>query len=250
LYPNPNNCNSFIQCVPQPDGSGKPKIMPCPTGLEWNDNKKQCDWPQDSTCGNKPINTPTAAPTQAPTQAPTYAPTNPPDNGFQCPRADIVNTGCKGPKDCLYPNPNNCNSFIQCVPQPDGSGKPQLMPCPADLKWNDNKKQCDWPQDSTCGNKPINAPTAAPTQAPTQAPTHAPTNPPDNGFQCPRADIANTGCKGPIDCLYPNPENCNSFIQCVPQIDGSGKPQVIPCPGDLEWNDNQKQCDWPQNYLS
>jgi hypothetical protein len=167
--------------------------MSCPAGLEWNDKKKECDWRQNSTCSNKPTNAPTAAPTQKPTEeptaAPTQAPTNPPtaaptqvptnspDNGFQCPRDDITNTGCKGPKDCLYPNPANCNSFIQCVPQPDGSGKPQVMPCPVGLEWNDNKKECDWSQDSTCPNKPTNAPTKAPTSPPNEPPTNLPTEP-------------------------------------------------------------------------
>jgi hypothetical protein len=54
--------------------------MPCPAGLEWNDNKKECDWPQDSTCPNKPTNSPTAAPTQKPTDSPTVAPTQAPTN--------------------------------------------------------------------------------------------------------------------------------------------------------------------------
>jgi hypothetical protein len=117
--------------------------MPCPAGLEWNDKKKECDWPQDSTCPNKPSTEPT---------------TNRPDNGFQCPRDNIANNGCLGPKDCLYPNPAYCNSFIQCVPLPDGSSKSQVMPCPAGLEWNGMKKECDWPQDSTCPNKPPTEP--------------------------------------------------------------------------------------------
>jgi hypothetical protein len=54
--------------------------MPCPAGLEWNDNEKICDWPQSSTCPNKPTNAPTAAPTQKPTDAPTAAPTQAPTN--------------------------------------------------------------------------------------------------------------------------------------------------------------------------
>ncbi len=238
LYPNPADCHSFIQCT----AAGLAYVMPCaPNNLVYNDTQKQCDWPFNTKCQVFPV-VPTT--TQPPTE-----PTTPPPSGdnFVCPRDDIANTGCMGPKDCLYPNPANCNSFIQCVPQPDGSGKPQVMPCPARLEWNDNKKECDWPQDSTCPNKPTNAPTQKPTDASTAAPTQTPTNPPDNGFQCPRDDIANTGCMGPKDCLYPNPANCNSFIQCVPQPDGSGKPQVMPCPAGLEWNDNKKECDWPSS---
>ncbi len=72
---------------------------------------------------------------------------------FVCPRDDIENTECEGPEDCLYLNPDNCNSFIQCVPQSDGSGKPIVMPCPAGLKWNNNQKICDWSLQSTCPNE-------------------------------------------------------------------------------------------------
>jgi hypothetical protein len=51
-------------------------------------------------------------------------------------------TGCRGPKDCLYTNPENCNAFIQC----NDAGLAYDMPCaPENLEWNDNKKECDWP---------------------------------------------------------------------------------------------------------
>ncbi|OKO92751.1 Race-specific elicitor A4 [Penicillium subrubescens] len=54
---------------------------------------------------------------------------------FHCPEEDIINTQCLGPKDCLYPNPDNCGTFIQCTVNPDGiTGTPVVMPCPAGLK--------------------------------------------------------------------------------------------------------------------
>jgi hypothetical protein len=71
-------------------------------------------------------------------------------SGFVCPVEDIANTGCTGPKDCLYPNPGSCNNFIQCTPNADGTGTPVLTPCPSSLEWNDNKKECDLPDDGTC----------------------------------------------------------------------------------------------------
>ncbi|CAK9254422.1 unnamed protein product [Sphagnum jensenii] len=104
--------------------------------------------PTDSTT-DTPIDSTTDTPIDSTTDASTT-----PSSGFVCPEEDIADTGCKGPTDCLYPNPENCNSFIQCVPQPDGSGEPVVMPCPAGLEWNDNKKQCDYPPDSTCPKRP------------------------------------------------------------------------------------------------
>ncbi|WP_437760038.1 carbohydrate-binding module family 14 protein [Sorangium sp. So ce1389] len=72
------------------------------------------------------------------------------DTDFVCPREDIAATGCRGPKDCLYANPESCNTFIECIPNADGSGAPVVRPCLSGLEWNDNEKQCDWPAYSTC----------------------------------------------------------------------------------------------------
>ncbi|KAF8206750.1 hypothetical protein K438DRAFT_1756108 [Mycena galopus ATCC 62051] len=54
-------------------------------------------------------------------------------------------------------------------------------------------------------------------------------------FTCPHKQK----CLEPWDCLYANPDNCNSFIACVPQADGTGKPVAYPCPLDLQWDDNR-----------
>nr|URT56660.1 DrsB1-CBD [synthetic construct] len=62
-------------------------------------------------------------------------------------------TKCMGPKDCLYPNPDSCTTYIQCVPLDEvGNAKPVVKPCPKGLQWNDNvgKKWCDYPNLSTC----------------------------------------------------------------------------------------------------
>lgn len=70
---------------------------------------------------------------------------------FICPPEDIAETGCQGPKDCHYPHPKNCNQFIHCEVNADGvSGRPTVKDCPANLQWNDNKKECDYPAQSTC----------------------------------------------------------------------------------------------------
>jgi hypothetical protein len=74
-------------------------------------------------------------------------------NDFVCPPEDIAATGCEGPKDCLYTNPQNCNTFTQCTVNSDGtSGTPIIMPCPAGLEWNDEDKVCSFEFDSTCNS--------------------------------------------------------------------------------------------------
>jgi Chitin binding Peritrophin-A domain len=78
---------------------------------------------------------------------------------FECPSEDIVATQCQGPKDCLYANPDDCGSFIQCTVLPGGiSGAPVVMPCPAGLHWNSRGKICDQPANGDCANPPPDQP--------------------------------------------------------------------------------------------
>ena len=85
-----------------------------------------------------------------PTEYPEPAPAPVPE--FVCPSEDISATKCMGPKDCLYPDPTNCNGFIQCAPADDTytTGTVYHMPCPDGLLWNDVQKWCDWPENTTC----------------------------------------------------------------------------------------------------
>ncbi|CAG2166206.1 unnamed protein product [Oppiella nova] len=81
LYPHPKECNKFIRCEVSTDGvTGEPTVKDCPAGLEWNDNKKECDWPIHSTCPREPSTKP---PTQSPTQKPQPTP-QPPESAHQC----------------------------------------------------------------------------------------------------------------------------------------------------------------------
>ncbi|UJR24439.1 hypothetical protein I4U23_005815 [Adineta vaga] len=60
-------------------------------------------------------------------------------------------------------------------------------------------------------------------------------------FNCPEEDI-DKGCKHPLSCLYPNPNNCQEFIQC----DDAGRVYYKKCTGGLHWNDIIKNCDEPR----
>jgi len=227
LYPDPETCKGFIQC----DQTGRVFHMKCPKGLEWNQKRKTCDWPQNSNCNRVRVEASTTTTTQLPAT---------PIPGYNCPTADIAG-GCKGSKDCLYPNPSNCSTFIQCT----AAGLAYVMPCPSGLQWNDDAKICDWPQQSTCGRTPsppttTTTTTKNPTTTATTTTTTSSPNTPIPGYNCPAEDVAG-GCKGPKDCLYPNPSNCSTFIQCT----AAGLAYVMPCPSGLEWNDNEKICDWP-----
>ncbi|XP_054153521.1 peritrophin-55-like [Oppia nitens] len=184
LYPNPRNCNRFIQC----NDAGLAYDMPCAANLHFNEATRRCDYPENANCvvvtptTTTTTTTTTPIPTTEPTTPepttpepttpePTTPPTDPtkgtdgqcywvcpstttpkpPPRPFRCPPRDIINTKCLGPKDCLYTNWSNCNTFIQCTVNPGGrTGTPVVMPCSKGLKWNNRDKVCDYPNRATC----------------------------------------------------------------------------------------------------
>ena len=57
--------------------------------------------------------------------------------------------------------------------------------------------------------------------------------------------MKNTKCKNWKDCVYANEKDCKTYIQCHIGADKrTGVPVVMKCPAALEWNDNDKICDF------
>jgi hypothetical protein len=166
--------------------------------------------------------------------------------GYPCPQDDIDNTGCKGPKDCLYSNPENCNAFIQC----NDAGLAYDMPCaPENLEWNDNTRVCDWPESSTCASKASASAPGSEMRPDAQALSSGGRQRLD--FDCAQAELDN-GCPNPAsgECNYAAPDSCISFIHCVGQTaweiacetdDGSS-------PGTV-WDDEVKACVEPKEGI-
>ncbi|EFA83222.1 hypothetical protein PPL_04012 [Heterostelium album PN500] len=65
---------------------------------------------------------------------------------------DEVAKGCPGPRHCMKPDPDNCNTFIQC----NDGGLLYVMPCAVDLEWNDKGLTCERPGNSTCHPPALN----------------------------------------------------------------------------------------------
>ena len=87
-------------------------VMPCPDGLEWNNNLKYCDYPANSTCGD-----------EIEILEDEVKEALPPSNGvlnssFSCSDAQ-ASQGCMGSSgagiECIYANPANSQSYIQCT---------------------------------------------------------------------------------------------------------------------------------------
>lgn len=159
-------------------------------------------------------------------------------SGFKCPKSDIKTTKCLGPKDCLYANPKSCKNFIQCIVNADGvTGTPVVMPCPAGLEWNNKGKICDWPQNSTCGDEIEILEDEVQEVLP---PSDGSIN---SSFSCSDAQ-ASQGCMGSsgegIECIYANPANSKSYIQCT-----DGIAYTVQCKSG-EYRDVIKACENPE----
>lgn len=141
-----------------------------------------------------------------------------------------------GPKDCLYPHPNRCDQFIHCEVNADGvSGRPTVKDCPAGLEWNDNEKECDWPQDSTCRDVVQETlDTVTETLPPSDGSF-------DSSFSCSEA-ASSQGCMGSngggIECIYANPTTQDSYILCT-----DGLAYIVQCKSGSTYRDAIKACE-------
>lgn len=122
-------------------------------------------------------------------------------------KLNIVNGSIECPPgvDGYYSDPEYCNIYHRCI-----GGIDYVEQCMHQLVWNDRKKICDWQTNVNCSGKTI-----------------------------PVAYGETSFCTDKTDNKYKHADYCNVFHHCVGGIDN-----VIRCDGELQWNDNQKKCDW------
>ena len=117
-----NNCNGFFHCI-----NGVAYKKKCPNDLRYSTMKAECDWPKSVQCGTRPV---TVQPSSGATSnKPTCT----------CPF---------GKSECYSTDMASCNKFFHC-----SNGTQYNKQCPGSLRWNTFKKYCDWPDDTTCGNR-------------------------------------------------------------------------------------------------
>jgi hypothetical protein len=89
-----------------------------------------------------------------------------------------MKTGCKGPTDCLYPYPkNDPTKYIECVPNPDGTGTPFVEYCTGGKLYNRRDKKCDTPYNCGCNYTVTTQPPPATTTTTTTTTTSDPDGP-------------------------------------------------------------------------
>uniref|UniRef100_A0A182IPU8 Chitin-binding type-2 domain-containing protein n=1 Tax=Anopheles atroparvus TaxID=41427 RepID=A0A182IPU8_ANOAO len=117
LLPHPTFCELFLMC-----SHGNAVVSACPPGLHWNDQVKQCDYPEQAEC-------------------------QPTEVGSDAPAADNVCPAEYDPDHMVYiPHESDCGKYYICDPY----GVPLVQQCPAGLHWNPLVSYCDFPELSPC----------------------------------------------------------------------------------------------------
>lgn len=127
FYVNVADCGTFFNCQ-----TGKPFLVSCLSGLQFNEKIQVCDWPSMETC--KPDLSPISiqpklapiSPSSLPSPSPSYS-------GFKCP----------GPM--LYANLANCGTYFNCQTKSS-----VLVSCPIGMQFNERLQVCDWPSKDSC----------------------------------------------------------------------------------------------------
>ncbi|KAF7994541.1 hypothetical protein HCN44_004013 [Aphidius gifuensis] len=171
-YPYPESCTQFLICV-----NDNLVMQNCGPGLNWNDDKKMCDWAFKKSCTMKP------------------------NKNLQFSIKNENNECISGSFNAVD---GDCSSYQYCL-----WGKPEIKPCPPGLHFNKQTSQCDWPENANCDvgnivvttsstadndktNKPSNQLTTTTTRRPikpTIKPTNKPTNKPTVKPTIPSAEI-------------------------------------------------------------
>ncbi|KAH8261308.1 hypothetical protein KR044_006994, partial [Drosophila immigrans] len=127
---------------------------------------------------------------------------------------------CDRPNDWMGPVDKNCSAYIHCV-----YGNKFQVRCPNNLQFNDDTKQCDYPENVKCedGSAPPSGPTAGP-----------------SGTYC----EAKGRCVGQPDGeMLGIPNTCsNAYIVCQCECEIN-----FACNAGLIFNPKINVCDWPNN---
>jgi hypothetical protein len=195
--------------------SGLPEPNLCPEGHLFSEITRDCELASHVNCGkrlsaffefdeNKP---PT---TTLPSK------TNFNNNTIEC----IL--GADGYyEDSLY-----CNVYHHCI-----AGIDYIEPCPNQLAWNEKKKMCDWYVlfhfffKYICFFSYFKFFRA--------------TNVNCTGKTMPVIQSKTSFCTNRQDGRYASDTYCNVFHHCI-----GGTDHIVRCTGELQWDDNRKECGW------
>lgn len=213
FYPDPINCNSYYLCVV----SGVIRKQHCPSGLHWNNESKNCDWPMTAKCTQDSRKTTTmpssinhsSLPTTKKPYRPMIKPTSPTTNK-KPPKPNRPSSSGQCNEGEYYTH-RRCNQYYICV-------NSHLVPnsCGGNLHWDAIRRICDWPENVKCITTRRYLRLVGTFRSNVDDP-----------------------CNGQELVSYPG--NCNQYLFCL-----WNRLQAGTCAPGLHFNNVQKMCDWPE----
>ncbi len=219
-----NLCDCIHTCVGMPNGdyqscrschvfaSCSNNIMhdnrPCPAGLVWDDNLKQCEW-TSQTCNSKC------------------------EAGGDSGECDCI-TSCNGVTDGDYQSCQGCHYYASC-----GAGIfYDKRPCPADLVWDDKKKKCLYTS-TTCGAE-CDGGNGGGSDGGGGNGGGGGNNGGSDGGGGNKPCSCVKSCEGVADGDYQSCYSCNYYVTCSNGLTYDKRK----CPANLVWDDHVKRCEW------
>ena len=132
--PDPHDCGIVYLCVKNSAFDRKIKFS-CPTGKYWNNGRMQCDWTCDRGNGDAAASSSSSSSSSASSTTSSTADSNGQALAYDCPPGS----------EAYFPHLTDCSKFFHCH-----DGLPREKRCPAGLRWNQDKRECDW----TCNQGP------------------------------------------------------------------------------------------------
>ncbi|XP_069104363.1 uncharacterized protein [Argopecten irradians] len=199
------------------------------------------------------VQTTTTTTTTTPTTTTTHKPTQAPPS-----KTDLAWTPCAFKKGSFFPHPISCNKYFQCE-----HGNSRLQICTGDLLFDVTSAVCvedranlvcpiaaDAPPAPPTTPTPVKSTTTAAsvvkrtTEADTSSGVSSKNNSMTSSIYPSRPDYSRTPCKkGKPGQLFPHPENCLKFIQCIRPNEGV----VQKCATDLVYDPEAMACIFPRN---
>ena len=117
VYKDPVWCNVYHNCLSGTDFKTK-----CPGNLVWNEIKKDCDWSDSTECST--------------------------GNYLKDASEENEKSFCSDRPNGKYAHEVHCNRFYVCQ-----NGKDSIFSCQNNLRYNEEKQECDWAVNVQCNEK-------------------------------------------------------------------------------------------------
>ncbi|UJR27800.1 hypothetical protein I4U23_009070 [Adineta vaga] len=138
----PTDCKRYAYCA-----NGVPQPKNCTKSLFWSQKEKMCVWPVQSDCPEK--NTYLEYPDR-PTRIDSWIPRGLTDKPRVTPMSHVfqARVECPSMQPGRVPDPFDCSLYHECL-----QGTAMVTFCPAQLLYNRETQNCDYPQEVQCKNR-------------------------------------------------------------------------------------------------